>query len=66
MKIIIVEQNVDDADNFPADIGSGFPGDNDDGEEEKTIPWRNVVRNTWLMITWMNIIDAVNGKSRIV
>ena len=59
----IVEQIADDDDNFPADDDSNFPSDE---ENDKNIPWRNVVQNTWLMITRMNIIDTSSEQRMIV
>ena len=54
--IMIVEQHAYNPDYFPADDGSGFPSDNDDGEEEKSILWSNIVQNTWLMIVGCDLI----------
>ena len=39
-----------------ADDDDNFPAD----------AWRNVIQNTWLMITGMNMIDTASGKSMIV
>ena len=64
---MIVEQNMNGTCSFPADDDSSFPSDNYAGEdEEKAIPWRNVVQNTWLMIMGMDIVNTINGKSMIV
>ena len=60
---MIVAQIADDADDFPADDDSNFPSDE---ERANTIPWRNVVQNTWLMIMGMDIIDTASGKKLII
>ena len=64
--------NMERLENFPTtndedsastmDIEDKFPVD-DDGEEDKPVPRRNVETKVWLKVEDMVIIDTVNGKA---
>ena len=44
-----------------------FPADDDDrGEEEQVIPWRDVPLKIWLKVRSMNIVHTSHGPSMVV